>query len=419
MIQKTILSNELRVVTKHLPGLNSATVIVLVGAGSRLEEKKENGISHFLEHMFFKGGEKYKDTKEVAEAIDSIGGEFNAFTGKQYVGYYVKTSADNKEVSFDVLSDMLFHAKFDKKDIEKEKGVIVEEINMYEDLPMEKVSENYERLVYGDTSFGWSIAGSKDNVTSFTQSDLLSYKEKYYFLNNIIISAAGDVEHKAILKLTEKYFPFPSTDKQILSQEFQGYTEEDLSYTKKDTEQSHLVFGVSAPAPKSRKERYVGKLFSTILGGNMSSRMFLEIREKQGLCYYIHSYFQNFKDNAYFATSAGVDVKRVKDAIISIKKEYEKVKEKGVSEEEVKKARAFYKGKLLLSLENTEAVARLISSSELIYNESGDISEIIKVIESISKDDIDIFARNLFSSRFRLALIGPGQNDKALYDLLK
>lgn len=216
MYKKTILPNGLRVITQSLEKTQAVTVLILVGAGSRYETKDINGLSHFLEHMFFKGAKKYKNTKEVSEAIDGVGGEFNAFTGKEYVGYYVKVASKHMDVALDVLSDMLLHSKFDPEEIDRERGVIMEEYNMYQDTPMQQIGWDFERLIYGDQPMGWDQVGTKETIHSLQRENFVDYQDKLYSSDNIVISVAGNVDHDDLVKKITDLFPMEKKRKLLM-----------------------------------------------------------------------------------------------------------------------------------------------------------------------------------------------------------
>jgi len=343
MHKKITLPNKLRIVTEKLESTKAITILILAGAGSRYESKKISGISHFLEHMFFKGAKKYKNTKEVSEAIDSIGGDFNAFTGKEYAGYYVKAASDQIEVAIDVLSDMLLHARFDPEEIDKERGVILEEYNMYQDTPMYQIGWDFEKLVFGDQPLGRDQIGTPEFIKSVTQAQFQQYKNELYTPDNIVLTLAGDVDHDKMMPILEKYFNFNNEQK---SYEFKPYKQPDagdrIYLHEKSTEQAHVVVGGQS-YEETHKDHWAEKLLAVILGGNMSSRMFLNVREAKGLCYYINTSSDNFIDTGIFSTSAGVNVDGIDDAIRGILTEYAKIREDGVDEKELQKAKNFIK----------------------------------------------------------------------------
>lgn len=418
-MKKETFKNGLRVITKHLPNTKSVTVLVLVGAGSRYETKKINGIAHFLEHMFFKGAKKYKNAKEVSEAVDAVGGDFNAFTGKEYVGYYVKVASQHQSVAMDVLSDMLIHSKFDSHEIDKERGVILEEYNMYQDTPMYQVGWDFERLLYGDQPMGWDQVGTKELIQSVTHDDFVKYKTALYTPDNIVVSIAGDVEHDNVCGEAKRFFKFSVEQKAFNFLAVQpNKNRERVFVHNKKTEQAHVVVGFPA-YPEEHADHYVEKILSIILGGNMSSRMFLAVREAKGLAYYIHTTTDDYIDTGVISTRAGVDVKRVKSAVEAIVAEYKKIKGEAVPKKELDKAKEFLKGKLVLRLEDSEEYAHLIGKYELLHGRAKSPEEIIKAIDKVSAEDVARVSEDLFcEKRLRLAVIGPYEDNKEFEEAL-
>jgi predicted Zn-dependent peptidase len=409
MVQKTTLDSGLRIVTESLPGTQSVTALVLTKAGSRYEHKEINGISHFLEHMFFKGAEKYKGAKEVSEAIDSVGGEFNAFTSKEYAGYYVKLAAHHKELALDVISDMLLHARFDQEEIEKERGVILEEINMYQDTPMYQVAWDFERALFGDQPIGWDEGGIKDVIRTLQRADFVEYKESLYTTGNMVVCLSGAVEHEEVVALVKKYFPLERKEPtRTMPAAVEGLpTVKRVNLGSKKTEQAHLVLGVKG-IPEGHKDHYVLRVLSSILGGNMSSRMFMAVREAKGLAYYISSGSEDYLDTGTFYTRAGVDVNRIDDAIKEILVEYKKITEALVDAQELKKGKEFLKGKLTLSLEDSEHVAQMHARNELLYDKLKSYEDIAAAVDAVTAEDVLRLAKELLKPEaMHLAVIGP------------
>ncbi len=409
-------SDNLRLITAPRNGTEAVTLLVLTGAGSRNECENERGISHFLEHMFFKGGKKFQSAKQVAEAIDSVGGDFNAFTGKEYAGYYVKTAAENAKVAFDVLSDMLLHATFPQNEIEKERGVILQEYNMYEDTPMYKIGWDFEELLFSnDHPMGWDQIGTKKLITTVNQDDFQAYKASLYTPDNTVIIAAGNIEKEAAKDLTEKYFIFDKTSQSRHHIPF-IWSEKNkrIHIRDKKTEQAHLVMGYPG-LPMEHKDEYVMQLLAVILGGNMSSRMFLNIREAHGLCYSISTSTDRYTDCGVISTHAGVDIPRAEKAIIAIKREYERMTEEKVSDQELQKAKNFLKGKITLRMEDSEQIASFFGTQALLRSEVKTLDDVFNAVNSVTADDIFRVAQELFvPAKLSLAMIGPfsGQEEK-------
>lgn len=418
-MQKTTFPNGLRVVTHRLDATQSATVLILVGAGSRYETKELNGISHFLEHMFFKGAEKYKNAKEVSEAIDLVGGDFNAFTGKEYVGYYVKVAARHVDTALDVLSDMLLRSRFDPAEIDKERGVIMEEYNMYQDTPMYQVGWDFERLVYGDQPMGWDQVGTKKLINTVTQQDFIQYQKDLYTPGNIVISVAGNIDHVDICAKVEKMFSLEMRKRAYGPKPLlQNPLQESVFVQHKKTEQTHIVVGFPAYAEKPKEEwkHYAQRVLATILGGNMSSRMFLGVREAKGLCYYISTSTDDYTDTGILSTRGGVDVKRSHLAVEAICEEYARIRGENVPQQEIYKAKEFLKGKLVLRLEDSEEYAHLIGKQELLYGAVETPEQIMKAIDAVTAEQIKHVTEELFiPDRLRLAVIGPYE-DKGIFE---
>ena len=421
MHRKTTLTNGLRVLTESLEGTKAVTALVLVQAGSRWETPEINGISHFLEHMFFKGAKKYKSPKEVSEAIDSVGGQFNAFTGKEYAGYYVKLAADKAELALDVLSDMMLHARFDDEEIEKERGVIKEEYNMYQDTPMYQVAWNFERAIFGDQPLGWDEIGTKEIIDRLNRDDFVAYKEALYMPSNMVVCLSGAVDHDEAVAMVEKYFPMEAKERdRKMANLIEGIgSEERVSLQKKNTEQSHLVCGVKAVAAE-HEDYYAHKVLAAVLGGNMSSRMFQVVREEKGLAYYISCGIESYLDTGTFYTRAGVNVDQIDDAITGIIEEYDKVRLVDVPESELKKAKEFLKGTMTLALEDSETLGQLLARHELLYGEVKTFKDISALIDAVTVEDLKRVAETLFTNdALYLAVIGPYEDKERFEKLLK
>lgn len=418
-VQKEIFKNGLRLVTKKLASTQSVTVLILTGAGSRYETKKLNGISHFLEHMFFKGAKKYKTAKEVSEMIDGVGGDFNAFTGKEYVGYYVKVAARHQDVAMDVLSDMLIHSKFDPHEIDKERGVIMEEYNMYQDTPMYQVGWDFERLIYGDQPMGWDQVGTKELIHGVTRDDFVAYKKALYTPENLVISVAGRIDHDEVAAQVKKYFKFEDGKKAYEAALLEpNKSKEKVFLQHKKTEQAHVVVGFPA-YHEEHEDHYAEKLLAVILGGGMSSRMFLSVREAKGLAYYVQTSTDDYTDTGIISTRAGVDVKRIKLAVTAILEEYKKIRGEKIPAAELKKAKEYLKGKLVLRLEDSEEYAHLIGKEELLYGKTLGPDEIMKKLDSVTAEDIARVSKDLFKpENARIAAIGPYEKKEEFEALL-
>lgn len=420
--QRQVLPNGLRLLTIPMPSFESATAMILVGAGSRYETEHNNGISHFLEHMAFKGTTKRPSAMDISSLIDGIGGEFNAFTGKETTGYYIKSASDKLEISLDVLSDMLQNSVFKEDEIEKEKGVIIEEINLYEDTPPRKIGDIYESLLYGDTPMGWDIGGRKDVIRKIMRQDFIDYMQSLYSSDNIAVIVAGGVDAKKVSDLTEKYFGAMKrfkTNKYLPVEESQSKPE--ILVRKKETEQVHIALGVRTISINN-PDKHPLSVLSSILGAGMSSRLFHEVREKRGLAYYVRTSSDQYQDAGTLVSTAGVDPKRVDEAIKVIVSEYAKIasEKKGISDKELSKAKEYMKGHLVLELEDSRSVAGYYGSQEVLEDKIENPSEYLKKIDAINAEDVFAAANKyLINSTLNLAVIGNFDDGQRFTKLLK
>ncbi len=419
------LSNGLKIITIPMPSVASVTVMLMVGAGSRYEEKNINGISHFLEHMAFKGTQKRPTALAISSLIDGIGGEFNAFTSKDHTGYYVKAAAKHMPTLIDVLSDMLLHSKFDREEIEKERGVIIEEINMYEDTPMRKIGDLYENLLYGDTKLGRDIAGRKEVIKKVTREDFMSYMDRFYGPANTIVAVAGAVDTNGnksidVKKLVAQYLG-DWKNKVVVKPDVMedSQKEPQLLVHFKDTQQAHLCLGVRS-YHLTHPSRYKLGVLTAILGGGMSSRLFIQVRERRGLAYYVRSSNEEYTDIGNFVTQAGVDVVRIEDSIKVMLEEFAKIRDEKVAEEEITKAKEFLKGRFILELEDSRNVGALFATTEILEDRIQTPEEIIKLIDEVTIDDVQKVAQDLFrKDSLNLAIIGPYKEEERFRKLLK
>lgn len=419
----TKLKNELRVLTVPIVGLSSATVTVWVKTGSRLEVKKINGISHFLEHMVFKGSKKRPTSKDIFGEVDAIGGEFNAGTSKDWTNYYIKVRAKNLPKAFDIISDMVLNPLLKEEEIEREKGVIVEELRMHEDTPMLKISDIFEQLIFSGNPLGWDIIGSEKSIKNMKRDDFLSYRKTHYYPENMLVTVAGGIGKDAAIALSDKYFGAMS--KAQKSSNFEKYNPKQskpqtmLSDQKK--EQAHFVLGFIGNG-RGYAGRFAEALLSAILGGSASSRLFIEVRERRGLAYAVRTSVERYDDTGYIATQEGVDIKRVDEAIkVTLDEHYAlATKKKPISNAELSKAKEFLKGHLALALEDTKDVTGFFGEQELFLKEVLTPEEVFKKIDAVSIDEVVKEAKKLFKpERLNLALIGPYKDESRFRKLLR
>ncbi len=411
--QKITLPSKLRILVTPMRSIDAVTVMVLVRAGSRYETRSINGIAHFLEHMFFKGGERYPDQRAVATAIDGAGGEFNAFTGDEYVGYYVKLAKDKVGIAFDVLSDMLMNAKFDKAGLERERGVILEEYNMYEDTPMRRIWDVFKLLMLGDNPLGWSTIGLKPVIKSVQRRDFVSYKNKLYTSPNIVVSVAGNISADQVKKLVKKYLPYGKSvkkNKPLPCRSTDVAKKNKIVYKK--TEQAHLVVGVPTFG-YNHKDRYVAEVLAAVLGNGMSSRLFTSVRERLGLAYYVGATTNHYADTGFLVARAGVDVKRIDLAIRTILNEFKEISKEKVPDKELTKAKDFLNGRMVLDFEDSSEVAIGFGMQELLRNKMEPIEVMKRKIQAVTANQVLKLAKRIFKDdRLTLAVIGPYKETK-------
>ncbi len=418
-IKKQVVSNNLRVLTAEMKSVKSATVLLLVKAGSRYETKNLNGIAHFAEHMFFKGTKKRPTAVEIASLIDGLGAEFNAFTSKEYTGFYIKAASSHLELVSEVLSDMLLNSKFDQEEINRERNVIAEELRMYLDTPMRYVGDIYEELLYGDQPLGWDTVGTLESLANIQREDFLSYNSKFYLGPNMIFVAGGDVNEFRAKELAEKYFaslpdrPSPKFLPIKYSQEKPA-----LRLFYKDSEQAHLCLGVRAFA-LGNPDRYKSAVLNAIIGSSMSSRLFIQLRERRGLAYYVRSGNEEYHDAGSFAAQAGVDPKNINEAIKVVLAEFAKIATEQPGIEELNKAKESIKGRLILELEDSREISTMIGLQELLEGRIRTPEEIISEIDKVTAADVTEVAKKIFVNKgLNLAIIGPFKDEgKFISDL--
>ena len=417
--QKTVLGNGLRVVTAPMPHAKSVACFVMLAAGSRYETRETNGIAHFAEHMFFKGTEKRPTARDIAGAIDAIGGEFNAFTSKEYTGYYVKCAAEHRDVALDVLVDMLRHSKFDPEEIEREKGVIVEEMNMYYDTPRDYVEGVYDELLYGDTPLGWDIIGTKQTVRSATRETFLDYVGRWYRGPRMVAGLAGDVGEDAAARLEELLGDGPTGASDGPAAVEWDQREPRVKLHTKASDQAHLRVGVHS-YPLVHRDRYALGLLATALGGGMSSRLFTEVRERRGLAYYVYAHNMGYTDTGTLYAQAGVDIDRIDEAVRTVVEEFRRIAAEPLDEDELEKARNFAKGRLVLSLEDPKGMIVFGLRGEVLEERLREPDEVLAGFDAVTREDVRRVAADIVrENRLNLALIGPFDDEDRFERLLE
>jgi predicted Zn-dependent peptidase len=420
MIKKVILKSGLRVVLSSQKNSSAITILVLVGTGSEYETKTQSGISHFLEHLLFKGTEKRPNHLAISEPLDEVGGVYNAFTSEEYTGYYVKVEKKHFPLALDILSDIYLNSKLDKEEIEKERGVIIEEINMYQDHPSSYVQILFNEILYGDQPAGWSIAGTKEIVSGISRQALVEYKQNQYTASNTVVCVAGGIEsEKNILAQIEKSFSGINKNKNFIKpavKEF-GQKSNCLLQTK-ETDQCHICLGGKGYG-LNNKERYAQDVLATALGGMMSSRLFVRIREELGLAYHISAGSNSFTDHGYFVIQAGVDNNKVEKAIIAILTELKKVASRGIAEQELNKAKDNLKGKMALMLETSDSFASFYGLQEILEKDILTSKQICDKIDKVGTKEVSAVAKEIFRpGNLKLALIGPFKDNIKFEKLL-
>jgi predicted Zn-dependent peptidase len=404
--ERTILDNRLRVLTASMPQAQSVSCFVMLAAGSRYESGETNGIAHFAEHMFFKGTERRPTARDLAAEVDAIGGEFNAFTSKEYTGYYVRCAAEFRDTALDVLVDMLRHSKFDGEEIEREKGVIVEEMNMYFDTPRDYISGVYDDLVYGDHPLGWDILGRKETVQGATRDTFLGYLGHWYKPSRMVVGVAGNLGDGLLERVAELLGDLDNADTGSPAPA-PAPNQARVKVHTKPSDQAHLCLGVRG-YPIDHPDRYALEVLRVVLGGGMSSRLFTEVRERRGLAYYVSALNQGYTDTGSLYAQAGVDVKRVDQAVTTIVDELRKIAAETVPSDELEKGRAFSKGRFVLQLESPQGMNIYGLRREVLENRAPDPAEVLAGLDAVTAEDVQRVARDLFSDdALRLALIGP------------
>ncbi len=417
------LSSGLKVLVVPMPSLESVTITIWVKTGSRNEDPKVGGISHFLEHMVFKGSTKRPSAQDISAAVDAIGGEFNAATSKDWTNFYIKAGKSKAEIAIDVLSDMVLNPLLKDEEIEREKGTIIQEIAMYEDMPMAKIGEVFEEVAFNGNPLAWDTAGTPKSVQSIKRNDFVSYRKIHYCPENMLLTISGGITETKALDLAKKYFSeFPSTKSTFKGLTFKSNQKEPQILVKnKKSEQAHFVLGFMGD-PRSYKGRFAQSVLASVLGGGMSSRMFTEVRERRGLAYAVRTSIERYQDTGYIGTYVGTDPKKAEKAMSVVLEQYRGIANKKlpISKKELEKAKGFIKGQLALSLEDTSAVNSFFGERQLFLGETMTPEEVFRKIDAVTLDDIYFEAKRLFVAKnLNLAIIGPFKDKKEFVKLLQ
>ncbi|MCM3569052.1 pitrilysin family protein [Neobacillus mesonae] len=403
MINKYTCKNGVRIVLEQIPTVRSVAIGIWIGTGSRNENPKTNGISHFLEHMFFKGTTS-RTAKEIAESFDSIGGQVNAFTSKEYTCYYAKVLDTHSKFALDVLADMFFNSTFDDNELKKEKNVVLEEIKMYEDTPDDIVHDLLSRAIFGNHPLGYPILGTEETLNTFTGDSLREYIHERYIPDNVVISIAGNVPETFIHDV-EQYFGSYQGGNARTGENTPTFHSNKIA-RKKETEQAHLCIGFEG-LKVGHEDIYSLITLNNVLGGSMSSRLFQDVREQKGLAYSVFSYHSAYQDSGIVTIYGGTGANQLNVLFETIQETLNKLKQDGITEKELTNSKEQLKGSLMLSLESTNSRMSRNGKNELLLKRHRSLDEIIEQIEAVTKDSVDEMGRNIFTDNYSISLISP------------
>lgn len=403
MINRYTCKNGVRIVLENIPTVRSVAIGVWIGTGSRNEDPTINGVSHFLEHMFFKGT-KTRSARDIAESFDRIGGQVNAFTSKEYTCYYAKVLDEHADQALDTLADMFFNSTFDEEELKREKNVVYEEIKMYEDAPDDIVHDLLSKASFGNHPLGYPILGTEATLDTFNGDSMRDYMSKTYIPENVVISVAGNIDDSFVQEI-EKYFgEYTSPNKPQQAEKPTFFTEK--LARKKDTEQAHLCLGFEGLAIGS-KDVYSLIVLNNVLGGSMSSRLFQDVREQRGLAYSVFSYHSSYRDNGLVTIYGGTGSNQLDVLYDTIQDTLNELKDKGITDKELNNSKEQLKGNLMLSLESTNSRMSRNGKNELMLGEHRSLDEIIQLVSDVTKPSVDELARRIFKDDFALSLISP------------
>ncbi|HYR48985.1 MAG TPA: pitrilysin family protein [Candidatus Eisenbacteria bacterium] len=402
-----VLSGGAKLVSASMPERLSSSIVVMISGGSRLEDDRLAGVSHFIEHLFFKGTKRRPSSKEIADAIEGVGGFINASTDKELTAYWTRVSSEHTELGMDVLFDILSNSRLDPADIERERTVILEELKMYQDQPQDLVQNLFEELMWPGHPLGRDIAGTQDSVSRLTRDDILEYANAQYRMPNVVIGAAGAIDEAKVVEFIRPRLTLPAdANGTILALEPAPLESARVLVRRRRTEQAHICLGVRAYS-YFHPDRYTIDLLNTVLGEGMSSRLFLNIREKLGLAYDVHSFTQKHRDTGYVGVYLGVDPKKAEEAVNAVMAELRALCEHEVLKEELERAKEFTKGRLRLELETTNGVASWLGYQELLLGEIKTIEEEVALVDAVSAADIRRVAGEIMSGPIQMAVVGP------------
>ncbi len=419
VFEKQTLDNGLRVLTASMPQAQSVTCFVMLAAGSRYETWETNGIAHFAEHMFFKGTERRPTARDIAGEIDAIGGEFNAFTSKEYTGYFVRCAAESRDVALDVLMDMLRNSKFDEEELEREKGVIIEEMNMYLDTPRDLIDNVYEELLYGDQPLGWMVIGHKEAVQAAKRQTFLDYVGGWYTPERMVVGVGGRIGGDLMSRIEELLGDLqPNGAASPKPAEIPDASTPRVKVHEKDSDQAHLCLGFPS-YPLEHPDRYAVTLLATVLGGGMSSRLFTEVRERRGLAYYVFGVNHSYTDAGSLYSQAGVDINRIDEAVTTIRDELRRIADEPVPSDELEKARNYAKGRFVLQTESPQGMIGFGLRREVLENRVAEPEEVLEGLDAVSAEDVQRVAQDVIAGHGpALAVIGPFEDTDRFENLI-
>ena len=408
-----VLPGGAKLVTASMPERLSSSAVVMFGGGSRLEDDRLAGVSHFIEHLFFKGTLRRPSSKEIANAIEGVGGFINASTDKELTAYWTRVPSEHTDLGLDVLIDIITNSKLDPADIERERDVILEELKGYQDQPQDFVQNLFEELMWPGHPLGRDIAGTQESVSRLTRDDILEYANAQYRLPNVVVGAAGVVDEAHMLEFIRPRLTLPrELNGQVPSMAPAELDAPHVSVRRQKTEQAHICLGVRAYS-YLHPDRYAIDLLNTVLGEGMSSRLFLDIRERLGLAYDVHSFMSKYRDTGYIAVYLGVDPKKAAEAVGAVITELTGLGERDVLPDELARAKEFTKGRLRLELETTNGVAFWLTYQELLLGEIKTIEEELALIDAVTAADVRRVAAEILGGPMQMAVIGPFTRDAA------
>ncbi len=417
--ERTTLSNGLRVLTAPLDHAQSVACYIMLASGSRYENESNRGIAHFAEHMFFKGTERRPTARDLSMEVDKIGGEFNAFTSKEYTGYYIRCAGEQRDTALDVLVDMLRNSKFDAGELEREKGVILEEMNMYFDTPRDYVGSVYEELVFGSNPLGWETLGTRETVTGATRETFLDYLDHWYTPPRMVVGVAGAVGNDLVPTLEGLLGDMSGNGKDRPAPAEVAHSDKPrVRIHRKESDQAAVCVGVPSYA-LDHPDRYALQLLGTVLGTGMSSRLFLEVREKRGLAYYVYAYNSSYTDAGTLFAQGGVDLKRAEEAVKVIADEFGKLADEPVGSEELEKARSLAKGRFVLQTESPNGLILFGLRREVLEGSAVEPEKLLAGLDAVTAEDVQRVAQDIIGGQgLNCALIGPFDDASKFEDIL-